>query len=136
MNVDVTEHWPDGRITLRPGVDLATAVPEAPLRATARAMLAQTAAAKVPALGERPQLTLRLTRHAAGFGLRLRLKPGTERKPAPAQRRPVAALMAEIMVERTALTGACTLLDLRQAGISRTQAYRHADAARDLIAAA
>lgn len=158
MRVDITEFRPDGRVSLRPGVDLAEAVPDREARNRVMATLSFGGPATLITEGGAARIFITLTRNrppegGAAFAIRVRPKigpagaaaqPMAEPMPWSAARTPNAPQAAPRLVDRIATvmrrqeaeTGACTVRDLRQAGLSYRQITRHADAAREVIAAA
>ncbi len=159
MFVDITEFRPDGRVSLRPGVDLAAAMPdrEARNRVMSALVFARGPATLITEDGA-ARIVITRTRNrppkgGAAFAIRVRPKigpagaaaqPMAEPMPWSAARTPNAPQAAPRLVDRIATvmrrqeaeTGACTVRDLRQAGLSYRQITRHADAAREVIAAA
>lgn len=159
MRVDITELDSAGRgIAIHPAVDLAEAFPDDDERGEVMASLATRGEAMAGG-GAAPLVRITLVRRrppetGSAFAIRVRPKTGPTGAAAPHLNESVAPRsgahpanaprladrladrIAAVMQRRAAETGACTVRDLRQAGLSYRQITRHADAAREVIAAA
>jgi len=148
MLIDITELDAAGRpVALRPAVDLAAAFPFERERFEIRARLTFQGPIDIRRGSQTLRIALSRLRPPKGgaiFAVRLRPKTG----PAGAAAHPFGApvppsnvdrivdRIAAVMRRQAAETGACTVRDLRQAGLSYRAIVRHADAAREVIAAA